>query len=301
MTRIRDQHGYSLVELLVAMALSTIVFGATLSVLDVFQTNNRYDQLRNENQDSARSALDALTKDIRNVAAPSLGYYGALEEAGAYSIMFQTVDPFNSPTTEDPTAAIRVRYCLDDSSPTNEILWKQIRRAETGKKLAEAPTPTECPDKSSKDFESSTTLVQNVTNRIGGQKQTERSLFVYSATSIPQILSIETNLYLDLNPGHPPGETRLTSGVSLRNANRQPIAKFKATVVKGHVQLNASESYDPDGLSLTYKWFEGSKELSGTGQEYETAEFKAGTQHEFKLTVTDPGGLSASEEQTVKT
>src|SRR5579872_4859089 len=58
MMRARDEDGFTLVELLVAMAITAIVFGATLTVLDVFQSNNRFDQLRNENQDNARTAID---------------------------------------------------------------------------------------------------------------------------------------------------------------------------------------------------------------------------------------------------
>jgi prepilin-type N-terminal cleavage/methylation domain-containing protein len=296
MRRLRDERGFTLIEMLVTAMISIIVFGATLSTLDVFQNVNRYHQLRNENQDYARNALDAIARELRSVNAPNVKYFGALEEAGAYSVMFQTVDATNGAKGKNTTGAMRVRYCLDDSTSTNEILWKQVKRWEA--ETSEAPTPTTCPDASSKDFENSTRLVSNVTNRIGGQN---RPVFVYSASSVPQILSLESTLFVDVNPGHKPGETQLTTGVSLRNANRQPVALLKANKVKGeYVQLNASESYDPGGLALTYKWFEGAKELSSTAQEWETGKLAKGN-HTFKLEVTNPGGLTATAEQTVKT
>ena len=50
MTKAREERGFTMVELLVTMAITMVVFGATLSALDVFQTNNRIDLLRNETQ-----------------------------------------------------------------------------------------------------------------------------------------------------------------------------------------------------------------------------------------------------------
>jgi prepilin-type N-terminal cleavage/methylation domain-containing protein len=84
MRRLRDNAGFTLIETLVAMVVSLAVFGATLSALDVFQNDNRLDQLHNEAQDSARTAIDALARELRNGAAPSSLTPGALEKAGKY-------------------------------------------------------------------------------------------------------------------------------------------------------------------------------------------------------------------------
>jgi hypothetical protein len=113
---------------------------------------------------------------------------------------------------------------------------------------------------------------------------------------ISQINSVEPTIYLDVNPLHRPGESQLTSLISLRNFNSQPIAAFTATESNGHIVLNASESYDPNGLALSYTWSEGNAPgetvLPSTAQEYETGLLE-GT-HTFWLKVTDPGGLYAS-------
>jgi hypothetical protein len=74
---------------------------------------------------------------------------------------------------------------------------------------------------------------------------------------------------------------------------------FTATIVNEHVKLNGSESRDPEGLSLTYKWFEGNTQLPSTSETYETEKLAKGT-HTFTLEVTDPGGLTSSATQTVK-
>ena len=93
MIRWGDQSGLTLVEMLVTLVISMVVFGAVLAALQVFQTDSRYDQLRNEAQDKARSAIDRMTGELRNVAAPSAGAVsaGALEEAGSYNLVFETV------------------------------------------------------------------------------------------------------------------------------------------------------------------------------------------------------------------
>ncbi|HEV2922938.1 MAG TPA: prepilin-type N-terminal cleavage/methylation domain-containing protein [Solirubrobacteraceae bacterium] len=289
----RGEHGFTLVELLVTMTITTIVFGATLSVLDVFQRNNRFEVLRNETQDNARTAADRLARQLRNVAAPSTGAAGALEQKEPYSIIFQSIDPTSLNGGGNATHAMRVRYCLDASTPTNEVLWTQVKR--WAKEPPAVPTSTACPDPSAADFETNTQLVQHVTNENGGQN---RPVFSYSAEGIPQTTSVEMNLFLDLNPGHRPGETQLTSGVALRNANRPPTAKIKWTLINKHVSLNATESANPDGLALTYQWWKDGVLQTASGAEWETKEESSGT-HTYELEITDPSGLSDKAKETV--
>jgi prepilin-type N-terminal cleavage/methylation domain-containing protein len=314
MSSLRGQAGFTLIELLVTMVITTIVFGATLSVLDVFQRDNRHELLRNETQDNARNALDRLGRDLRNVAAPKSTpeLPGALEAAKRYSLIFQTI------STEpgyawgnNITHATRVRYCLDNSKPREEVLWKQTTRWQD-EHAPPLPTVTTCPDLTAGDWETNTRLVEHVTNRIGGRS---RRLFLYGPGTEPtttEINSIEVTMFIDLTPGtrqlcgsnHEESctESQLTSGISLRNANRQPTAFFTAvqTGPSRKVLLNASESQDPQGLALTYKWWENGVLLSTTSQQYETRTvFAAGTSQSFKLEVTDPGGLSSIYERTV--
>jgi hypothetical protein len=193
---------------------------------------------------------------------------------------------------------MRVRYCLNDTTPSNEILWRQVKRW-TSAEAPALPSSTSCPDLTGGDWDSSTQLAQRLTNENGGQN---RSAFVYGpagTSEVSQITTVEPKLFIDVNPGHRPGESQLTSAISLRNVNRQPIAAFTATAVNEHVKLNASESRDPGGLTLTYKWWEGATELPTTSQHYETGKFASKSSHTYKLEVTNPGGLSNSTERTV--
>jgi prepilin-type N-terminal cleavage/methylation domain-containing protein len=310
MTRAAEEHGFTLIELLVSTALALIIFGATLSAFDVFQNNNRFDLLRNEAQDNARNALDRLSRDFRNVAAPKSvpEVPGALEVAEPYSLTFQTISDSPLPVgSKNPTNAMRVRYCLDDTTPpakpSNEILYRQTQTW-VSEKAPTAPTATVCPDNTPGDWESTAQLANFITNRDGGE--TKRPMFLYGpkgASEVPQITSVEPRVYMNVNPSQPthPGETQLTSSISLRNANRTPIATFTwKGLSREHVLLNASESLDPDGLALAYKWSEGAKVFYSTAQVWETepSELPLG-EHSITLEVADPGGLSAKSTQTV--
>jgi Tfp pilus assembly protein PilE len=294
--KVRRNDGFTLVELLVTMAVTMVIFGATLTALGAFSTQSNIDTLRAEMQETARAALDRIARGLRNTTAPSTKSAGALDQAGKYSIAFDTIDSQKINGGGNTTNAMRVRYCLSDVNPENEVLYQQVKRWTTAEPPA-VPTSKACPDTNTSDWDSYSQIATNIVNRFGGQI---RPVFVYSATETPQIVTVEMNLWIDLNPNSAPNETQLTTAVSLRNANRPPVVSFTATQINGHVYLNGSESHDPEGLALTYKWYDGNTVLPSFSEQYETEAFAKGSTHTFKLEVTDPGGLtSVSEPQTV--
>jgi Tfp pilus assembly protein PilV len=298
--RPRGQDGFTLVEVLVAMTLTMVIFAATLTLLDTFQRDTRYNTLRLETQDNARTAIDRLAREIRNVAAPTTKAAGALELAESYSVIFETVDASKTSSGSNTTNAMRVRYCLDDSNPANETLWRQYKRWESAE-APSVPSTTTCPDPNGSHWDGKQKLAEHVVNRIGGQT---RAAFVYGPTGaslVSEIVSVEPTLYLDPAPGGHPGETQLTSTIALRNENRPPSATFSAVQLGASrkVSLNASESSDPDGLALTYKWWDNGTKQSTSSQSWETSELTAGSSHTFKLEVADPGGLASTSERTV--
>jgi prepilin-type N-terminal cleavage/methylation domain-containing protein len=310
-----DQHGFTLIELLVTMVITVIVFGATLSLFEVFQSNNNLDQLRNETQDNARNMMDGVARQLRNVIAPTKGNQiepGALEQAEPYSIMFETVDTSSAEFNENASHAMRVRYCLNNANPSNEVVWQQTERWESKEAPEPAPTTSKCPETlvaaKGNGWQTQTKLVEHATNKIGGQGKSSkcaketipRCLFLYSATGVPQIVSVESTVFLNVSPTtRRPGETMLTSGVSLRNANRPPLVSFTITPLNTQVELNASSSHDPDGLALSYKWWEDGVLQSTTSQRWITTGSALHGTHKFKLQVTNPGGLSSEEEKPV--
>jgi type II secretory pathway pseudopilin PulG len=292
---VRREDGFTLIEAVVTMAVTLVVFGATLTALGAFSNASHANTLRAEMQERARNALDRVAHGLRNVTAPTTKSPGALDQASAYSITFDTIDGTKVAGGANATNAMRVRYCLSDANPANETLYQQVKRWTTAEPPA-VPSATACPDTTAGDWDETAKIVSNVVNRFGGQP---RPVFVYSATTTPQIVTVEANLFVDLNPNVQPNETQLTTSVSLRNANRPPIVSFTATQINGHVLLNGSESRDPEGLSLTYKWFDGATTLPSTSETYETPALVKGSVHTYKLEVTDPGGLSSSTTETV--
>ena len=308
--RTSSENGFTLIELLVTMLVATVVLGATVAAFTTFQTDDVYAQRRNETQDAARTAVNRLARQLRNVVAPSSEYAGALEAISTEgtSIRFQTVNTSSYESGENSARAMRVRYCLNDSKPENEVLWEQTQEWKKST-TPSVPAETNCPETVSSTHEEDWTtkrqVVNHITNYIGGNN---RPVFSSSTIEVPLIVTVKTDLFLNVNPGHRPGESQLASTVSLRDATRKPVAKFTATPEAGHdrYRLNASESYDLDGLALTYKWWqkEGSgseTELSTTSQIYETGELKSKTSYTFKLQVTNPGGLSETAKETVTT
>lgn len=301
MSRLQSENGFTLIELLVTMVITTIVFGATLSVLDVFQRDNVVDQKRSEVQDNARNAIDRIARQLRNVAAPSAGSPGALLTTKNYSMIFDTIGTASEYAWgENKSHTMMVRYCLNNSNPENEVLWMQTLRWST-KTGPETPSPSGCPDLGG-FWESNSQVVQHVTNRIDAEV---RPMFKYSAATAPQTASVEVDMFLNLTPGHAPptgaahpGETQLTTGIGLRNANRPPIVEFTVTRISPKfVRLDASASYDPDGLALTYEWKVDGARLASTAQVTEVEE-SVGS-HTYQLEVVDPGGLGEKKTQTV--
>jgi len=304
MTSARPQEGFTLVELLVSMMITLVVFGAVVTALTVFQRENRSDQLRNEAQDNARTMIDRLSRELRSVASPKAATAGALEKATAYDLVFQTVSA-GQVYAGNPSNQERVRYCLD----ANQTLWKQTQTW-TSSTAPVMPDTTTCPSTSNSTgtvWGSQYAELSNVTNTIGGDT---RAVFNYGPTgwaTVSQIKLVEVNLFVDQNPGQQPGPTQVTSGIYLRNSLSPPTANFSVTQVNHDVQLNASTSYDPNGQVLSYQWYNGgtcptpSNPLtSGTTQQYDAGtSFTKGSNQTFALVVTDTGGLTNCASQVV--
>jgi hypothetical protein len=107
-------------------------------------------------------------------------------------------------------------------------------------------------------------------------------------------------------------EANINSAVFLRNQNQRPTAAFTGTSNGNHrVLLNGSGSSDPEGRTLSYRWYLGSSypgcpagaggtgyTLMGTGITL-TAGFPDSSDQTVTLEVTDPGGLCGFLTKTV--
>ena len=304
----RDQSGFTLIELVVGMALSLVVIGAAMSLLIAVLNDNRSFAFRDDAQADSQIMVERLSRELRSAASPSAGAAGLLEKATSYDLVFQTVsaDAGQTAPAGNPTNQMRVRYCLDG----NQTLWRQ---SETPSSLASnplVPTGTACPSTDSQWLTSTggapcCVALQNVANPTGSQSI--HPLFSYGPSTGSQIKQVQVDLYVNRNPGHLPGPAQLTSGIYLRNGLAPPVADFIPTLITTthSVQLNGSPASDPQGQALSYQWYLGqgclaSGAISGaTATQYTAGPFTPGTSQYFSLQVTNTGGLTGCTSQSV--
>ena len=249
---VRDQRGeMTLVGLLVAMVLFITVLGATLDVFATNQRDARNVQQRADAQDQVRVAVDALSRQLRNLASPTPQQPQAIDYASPTDLVFQTVSNSGSPAGANTTNVKRVRWCLD----TNGKLYLQQQTWTTATPPA-APTDRTCPG-AGYDAGNTKVFAQNITNLAGGLN---RSVFAFNAstTQLTSISQVHVVLYVDTDGrANTPKETVLSSGVFLRNQNKAPLASFtwQAAAPSG-TALNGSDSYDPEEEPLSgYCWY----------------------------------------------
>jgi type II secretory pathway pseudopilin PulG len=311
MSTLRSERGMTLVEVLVASVLALVVFGATMTALVGVNNSQRRQEQATDSQDQARTYLDRLARQLRNLASPSLftaNYQAkpnAVDLAGDYDFVFRVVGDTMPAGSLNTANVKRVRYCLDATDPT-QVLYQQEQTWTN----AASNTPPALPSTASCPGTGWTTtkrLLSGAVNRIDGQ---DRPLFTYNSSDPQRISEVHSELFVDTTPGTSAKETRLATGVTLRNQNRVPTASMTVTVgPMRHVILNGSASEDAEGMPLTYQWYldppatlpdcdvtPAPVSCIGTGVVFEK-DLTAG-QHHIVLLVKDPAGLPAIDEDT---
>ncbi len=318
--RLRGERGATLIELLVAMSLMTVILSATLLLFEAGADNNRLVDEHNEAQDTARRHTDRLARELRNMASPSLLTTGsaqplAVDLATDYDLVFRTVDDIRPAGSANTANVKRVRYCLNADDPASGRLYRQ-QQTWTTEATPPMPSTTSCPGtgwtaaasttstgsesttegETETEATSTTTstteyelVTDGVVNRIGGQS---RPLFIFDSADTSRISRLRTDVHVDPTPARSPVETRLTTGVFLRNQNRVPVASFTvdANAATNEVVLNGSPSEDPEDMPLEYTWFIDGVEI-GEGVVFTHAGAADGV-HIYRLEVRDPADLA---------
>lgn len=302
---LRDERGWSLIEVLIASSMLLAVLGAALAPLEVFQRTSRVTQNANDSQDNARNTIDNIAHQLRNIAGQSQ----LVNRASANDLVFETVDATAKPSgSQNDRNIMRVRYCLDTTnapaSVTNGRIWEQDLRWTTAAVPASMPSAATCPDTA---WASSTrhVLADGITNQNTTTiRPAVANLFTYfpAATPLTSITSVRFDVFSDRAPVEAPRETELTSGVALRNQNGAPTASFTwAAGAAGtkQITLNAGASSDPENLPMTYRWCDTTTVSTcdntttvGSGVLYTYTAPATGTR-KITLQVFDAGGLEA--------
>ncbi len=311
MSRLQEQDGFTLPELLTAMTLFLVILGATLTTFDSFVARTATNTKLNDAADQARTSMDRMARQLRNLASPTNANVKSIERATAYELVFQTVDP----------AKRRVRYCLNSSDSAKSALWVQTQEFPLSGVDPGLPPPSSCPGPiTTGGWRDKQVAAANVVNRYGGA---ERNVFYYTGLGADgdtsKITVIRSELFLDTNPAKAPAEISIATGAYLRNQNQNPavpdISVVNSPLGSRRFILNGSAAYDPEGRTLDYFWYKGSgsgpaslptcaDSATQTGGGYTCIGRGLTTEYTFPATdsspqpitlkVVDPGGLSAT-------
>ncbi|HEY1522511.1 MAG TPA: prepilin-type N-terminal cleavage/methylation domain-containing protein [Solirubrobacteraceae bacterium] len=316
--RVRQQAGFTLVELLIAMVLAAVVFGATLDVLINYTHQYAGTTERMDSQNSARLGVDRIVRQLRNIASPVTSPK-LLERATPYDIVFQTIGSAgvnNSTCGANTTCDERVRYCVPpDTTPgtrADEVVVGETQTWVTAAAPADPwssdPSVTiPCPDTSlPTGVTKSVAVAPSVTNRYQGA---DRSAFFFNNGSDPSdlgsVFTVQIDLFVNPTPTVAAAEVEIRSGAFLRNQPRKPVPDF-TPLATGHggVLLNGGTSYSPDGEDLSYAWTctgtpcPHNSTLTGSNQGLVDWTPGAGT-YTVQLTITDETGLTATTTKSV--
>lgn len=317
--RARQEDGLGLVELLIAMVLAVVVFGASLDVLINYTHLQTGSTERLDAQNSARLGVDRIVRQLRNIASPVTSPK-LLERATPYDIVFQTIGSNgvnNSTCGSNTTCDERVRYCIPQDTSAGLASDEQvIGETQTWTSATPPSSPWSsdpnvtipCPDSPlPSGVTKSVVVAPYVTNRY--KQRTDRPAFYFNNGSAPSDLSsvftVQIDLFVNPTPPVAAAESEIKSGAFLRNQPRSPVANFTYTDTgNGGILLNGGISYSPDGEDLSYAWTCTSSScpnnatLTGSNQGLVDWTPGAGT-YTVQLTVTDQTGLTATSSQSV--
>ena len=252
---LRSSRGFTLIEMLLVMSVSTLILGATLMTFMSVVRNSDEDTKRNDTADLARRALDVEARQLRNLAK-RLNNSPTIDKVDSYDFIFQTSDPQRT----------WVRYCLNTALGLGKgRLYEQAQALpiSTTTSPVTAAMRGSCPGTG---WSVTKVVADSVTNRIGGFN---RPIFTYtcvngsttcasSPTTYDEILYINAELDVDTTPGYGPPELKVVSGVHLRNQNQAPVAKFSTSPAGVRTLIfNGSQSNDYENRTLSYFWFLG--------------------------------------------
>jgi type II secretory pathway component PulJ len=289
MSRLREQRGTSLVELLTAIVMGLVVLGAGVTAFASYLSQSATVDRRNDAQDSARSAIDQLVIQLRSATSSGLGGNKPVESVSASDLVFLAPNPAAS-LSANPLGLQHVRYCLT-SSTTNQVLWRQTAPYNTGAN-PNPPAHASCP---SSLWSVQTPVADHLVNT-----QTATSLFGWTLDSSSNVTDVAVTASVDVDPSKAPPATALRSSVTLRNLNHTPVAVVTCRASSnGHALCDAAASSDSDGQTLQYSWTVDGGAVAETSSQLDTPSLVAASTHTFQVTVTDSGGLTAAASQQV--
>ena len=327
MTRVRTESGFTLVEVLVAMIVSLIILGATLTAFTGLVGQREYIDRQTEVETEARRGSDRLARQLRNLASPAdiitnvqvSTQPKSVDRNQPFDQIFKDIDDVRPAGSLNSANVRRVRYCLQTAgtvagtgfaaAPDRGVLWMQTQTWTTALPPA-MPAATECPGAG---WSTQRIMADHLVN---AAESPARAVFRYSGdaglvtdtsdAARETVSRVAETLIVDADPAQRPAAALLTTSVILRNQNRAPIARFMYTLLNPllsattcSVQLNGTASEDPESKPLEYEWYVDDQLMAQKGVVVQLT-LPKGT-HNFQLKVYDRAqlrGTSATETHT---
>lgn len=189
--------GFTLVEMLVVVALCTILTLALTNSIVSFYRLNSYTIAQSYQVDFARRGIDVMVRDLREMTYADNGTF-PLATTSAYKIgFFSDIDRDNS-----------VEYVEYNLSSTT--LYKFIYNATGSPPTYSTSTP-----------QSTTTLSEYVQNKIQNIPifvyYTDKGLPATATTTATDLRYVKVSVIVNIDPVRDPGQFELRSSAALRN------------------------------------------------------------------------------------
>jgi prepilin-type N-terminal cleavage/methylation domain-containing protein len=224
---LRGEDGFTLVELLVVIVISTALTFATLQTLDGFSSNAARQTRLIDADDEARMIMDRLVNDVRQASA--------VTRAGATDLVYAVSD--------SPTVTRYVRICIDGSGG----LW-------SSQSTTSSSPGTSCP------AVATGWSGARLTTRTSANT-TANPIFTYDSATPSAVGSVGLNVSLDATSGAKAAVSTLRASASLRTrAQRAPV------VTPGDIQTTCTSSGPLLNFGLLSNLLNGPLSISYTNQ-----------------------------------
>jgi prepilin-type N-terminal cleavage/methylation domain-containing protein len=189
--------GFTLVEMLVVIALTTLVSGALISGIVAFYRYNDYAIAQAHQVSYARQGVDLMVRDLREMTYADDGTFPLVSMSSTSVSFYSDIDRDNS--------VEYIRYRLSSTT-----LYKNIYDATGTPPVYSTTTPN-----------ATTTLSEYVQNRIQGipifRYFDEQGNEAVATTTVTDIRYIGVSVIVNIDPIRDPGQFMLESSAALRN------------------------------------------------------------------------------------
>ena len=108
--RAHDEHGFTIMEVMVTSAILLLVITAAMTFLVAAQRSTSFSTRRGETQDEVRLAMDRLTKDMRQLTRFNTSWASGTGSWTGHDLDFRTY------TVASPNTPVRVRWWVSGTT-----------------------------------------------------------------------------------------------------------------------------------------------------------------------------------------